>query len=177
MSDPDARAAGERADSRFDRQGIHIGQDVAAAESIPDELNADLVGEYRFPDPRRRRTAGWLYAGLTIGLAVPAVVANGRWWAGALLAAVVAGWHFAAAWPLEVDQEQALSTAASQVPHAVGHASAAIGFSGIRSRPRWHVIVYSADNPPSRRSLVQLDAVTGAVLEEVYTEDLQAISG
>ncbi len=161
-------------DRRLDRQGIYIGKEAAEAEAIPDELNADEVGEYRFPDPQRRRTAAALYGLLALALAITGVVAGPRWWVGAALAGLISVWHVLAAWPLGIDQEQALAAAAAEVPFAVGHASAAIAFSGPRARPRWHVILYSADSPPSQRSLVQLDAVTGAVLDEVYTEMVPA---
>ena len=38
--------------------GIHIPREVAEAEGLPEELDANIVGPYRFPDPRRRRIAG-----------------------------------------------------------------------------------------------------------------------
>ena len=42
----------------------------------------------------------------------------------------------------------------------------------VRSRPQWSVILYSADDPPTQRSLVQLDAITGEPVDEVYTESV-----
>ncbi len=152
--------------------GIHVPREVADAEGIPEELDANVVGPYRFPDPRRRSIAGWMYAAGSIVLAVLAVAVADLYWVTAALLAALAVWHFRAAWPLEVEQERALELAAAAAPFAVGHASAAVTFHGIRSRPRWSVIMYSADEPPSRRSLVQLDAVTGEQVEETYTEDV-----
>ena len=41
--------------------------------------------------------------------------------------------------------------------------------AGCRARPVWRILLYSADEPPATRGLVQLDAVDGRVLGE-YTE-------
>ncbi len=163
-------------DSRppIDRKGIYIDAEAAAAEAVPSELDADTVEEYRFPNPRRRRIGGWIYLCLGAAMAAASLVGSTGWWIAAGLSLGVSAWHFVAAWDLNVDQEQALLTAGTAVPFAVGHASAAITFSGWRSRPRWQVIVYSADNPPTRRALVQLDAVEGVVIGETYTEDVPA---
>lgn len=157
----------------IDRQGIYISPETAEQEAVPDELNADLVGDYRFPDPRRRRVAAWIYAGLAVGLFAAAFVSARPWWMGGVIAGVLAVWHRLAAWPLEIDQEQALAIAASRVEFSVGHASAGVSFAGVRSRPRWQVIVYSAENPPSRRALVQLDAVDGSAVGDVYSEAVE----
>lgn len=159
-------------DPSVDRQGIHIPQEVAEASAIPDELNADAIGDYRFPDPRGRRVGGWIYLGLGLGLAVAGLVSSNRWWVGATIAAVLGGWHLVAGWPLLFDQEKAVEMAAQAVGFPVGHASAAVTFRSLRSRPRWHVILYSADSPPTQRALVELDAVAGDQIGEVYVERL-----
>jgi hypothetical protein len=154
--------------------GIHVPREVADAEGLPDELDANIVGPYRFPDPRRRGLAGWMYVGGAAVLTGLAITVAPLYWVSALLVAVLAVWHFRAAWPLEVDQETALQVGAAMAPFAVGHASAAVTFHGVRSRPQWSVIMYSADDPPSRRALVRLDAITGQPVAEVYTEDVPA---
>jgi hypothetical protein len=152
--------------------GIHVPREIADAEGLPEELDANIVGPYRFPDPNRRRIAGWMYAAGAVVLGALAVTVAPLYWVTAVLMAILAIWHFRASWPLAIDQEKALELGASLAPFAVGHASAAVTFHGLRSRPRWSVIMYSADDPPTRRSLVQLDAVTGESVEEVYTESV-----
>jgi hypothetical protein len=154
--------------------GIHIPAEVAEAEGVPDELDSSIVGPYRFPDPRRRRLSGWIYLGVAVLLAGLAVN-QPLMWLGVGLLVVLAGWHLAASWPLEIDQETALAKAATHVGFPVGHASAAITFIGWRSRPRWHVVMYSADEPPTQRALVQFDAVTGDLADEVYTEEVPEV--
>lgn len=149
--------------------GIHIPLDVAEAEGLPEELDANIAGPYRFPDPRRRRTAGWIYTLVAAALIVPASSVP-LFWVGVGVLAVLAAWHFAAGWRLGLEQEEALARAAAQVPFAVGHASAALTFHGMRARPRWSVVMYSADEPPTERALVEFDAVSGTSVGEPYVE-------
>ena len=82
---------------------------------------------------------------------------------------LVAAYHFVAGWPLRIDQTDALAVASRTVGFPVGHASAQLGWRGLLSRPAWRILVYSADEPPSIRGLVELDAVDGHVLGD-YTE-------
>lgn len=151
--------------------GIHIPGEVAEAAGVPEDLDAGTVGPYRFPDPGRRRVAGFVYSAAALVCGVLAV-ATPRFLVGALILAVLAVWHLLAGLPLGIDQEEALARAAAVVPFAVGHASAAVTFHGLRGRPRWQVVVYSADEPPSRRGLVQFDGATGRPVGEPYVEDV-----
>jgi hypothetical protein len=140
-----------------------------------DELPADLdvtayVGPYLFPSPRRRLVAaGWLVAVAVGALAGYAASGNGGLLAGAIALLVIAGYHALAAWPLVVDQTEALVVATRTVGFPVGHASAQLTWRGLRSRPTWRILLYSADTPPSTRGLVELDAVDAHVLGH-YTE-------
>jgi hypothetical protein len=88
----------------------------------------------------------------------------------ALLLGVTALYHYLAGWPLKIDQTEALAVASRTVGFPVGHASAQLAWRGLRSRPTWRILLYSADEPPSIRGLVELDAVDGAVIGE-YTEE------
>ena len=147
--------------------GIHIPRDLADAEGVPEELDANLLGEYRFPDPSRRRVAGVVYLVLAVVLAVVGTTA-----AAVAIVAVIGVWHLLAAHPLRIEQEEAAAIAAGAVDFAVGQVSAAVAFAGLRARPRWQVILYPATEPPDRRALVQIDAVTGTLTDEVYVEEL-----
>jgi hypothetical protein len=144
--------------------------DESPHDELPEELDVTLVGAYQFPDVRRRRIAGSI---LVAAAASSAAIGIGADNAGLIAAAAVLGavgaYHFVAAWPLHVDQTEALAVASRTVGFPVGHASARVMFRGLRSRPVWQVLLYSADEPPSIRGLVELDAVDGAVLGD-YTE-------
>ncbi|MCU1429856.1 MAG: hypothetical protein JWL83_3856 [Actinomycetia bacterium] len=143
----------------------------ATGDQLPEDLDVTAyVGPYVFPDIRRRRIAASLYAivaalslwaGLTSG--------NGGLIAAAIIIGVFALYCLAAAYPLRIDQTEALAVASRAVGFPVGHASAQLAWRGLRSRPTWRILVYSADEPPSVRGLVELDAVDGRVIGE-YTE-------
>ncbi len=156
---------------RVDREGIFIEKDLAEQLDIEEELDSQVVGPYRFPTPMRRRISGWI---LLVGAVVLPLVVDGAWLP-ALGFAALAVWQLMSSWPLNIDENQALELAAREVSFPVGHASAAITFSGWRSRPRWNVVVYSASEPPDQRAMVVLDAVSGELSETAYTEDIPAV--
>jgi len=152
-------------------------------EEQGDELPADLdvtsyVGMYTFPDIRRRRIPGIAYLVLAFVF--------GALWAthqrnsvlvnkGFLLVAIALGlvglYHLATAWPLAVRDTEALVAAAREVGFPVGHASAQLGWRGLRSRPTWRILLYSGEDPPTRRGLVLVDAVEGQVLDHVVEDN------
>lgn len=140
-------------------------------DQLPEELDVTAyVGPYVFPNINRRRIPAVMYAAL-------AVLCFAGWvWstntgllAAAVLLAAISAYHFATAWNLAVDQTQALVVATRAVGFPVGHASAQLAWRGLRSRPVWRILLYSADEPPTMRGLVELDAVDGHVMGE-YTE-------
>lgn len=139
---------------------------------LPEDLDAaGFVGPYVFPNNNRRRIPGTLYLVAAAGCAVLWVVAeasalvnDGYLFAAAVLA-VVGAYHLIAGWNLDVDERDALVAATAAVGFPVGHASAQLGWRGLRSRPTWRILVYSADTPPAQRGLVLVDGVDGEVLE------------
>jgi len=142
---------------------------------VTDELPEDLdvttfVGPYIFPNITRRRIPAAMYALLALGCAGAWLVTdNGGLLAVAVVLAAISAYHFAAAWDVRIDETEALLVATRTVGFAVGHASAQLAWRGLRSRPAWRILLYSADEPPTMRGLVELDAVDGHVQGE-YTE-------
>jgi hypothetical protein len=139
---------------------------ASAGDALPEDLDVTAyVGPYLFPDTSRRRTAGILYA-IVAGacLVGSAVSGNTGLLFGGLLLALIAVYQGVAAWPQQIDQTGALAIASREVGFPVGHASGQLTWRGLRSRPAWRILVYSAEDPPSTRGLVELDAVDGHVL-------------
>jgi hypothetical protein len=161
----------DESNAKVDREGIHIERELADSVEIEEELDASVIGPYSFPDPGRRRIAGWV---LGVAGLVAVVAIDGGWIVGAGFA-LLAIWQFLSAWPLAVDENQAMTVAGAAVDFPIGHASAAVRFHGWRSRPRWSVVLYSASEPPDQRALVVVDAVSGDVVEEPYVEDVEAV--
>ena len=152
------------------------------ADDYRDELPEDLdvtgfVGPYAFPDNKRRRIPAAIYLvcgaaliALWIAAGSSAVLVNrGTLVVGVLLVAVGV-YGFVTAYPLSFDETQALAVAGRTVGFAVGHASAQLGWRGLLSRPTWRILLYSADEPPTQRGLVLVDAVDGSVVDS-FVED------
>lgn len=143
-------------------------------DELPDDLNpAGFVGAYLFPDNSRRRWPGAMYLGLaalivaTYALAGDAAVVNDGWLVGAIVLAVVGVFSITSGWRMTVDEKEALVAAQGAVGFGVGHASAQQVWRGLRSRPTWRVLCYSAEEPPAQRGLVLVDAVDGRILEHL----------
>ncbi len=156
---------------------------------LRDELPEDLisvgyVGAYQFPDNSRRRIPGFIYvilaavcAVLWIGARESSPLVNvGMLWAAVALA--VAGViAISSGWRMRIDEREALIAAQQAVGFAVGHASAQQVWHGIRSRPTWRVLCYSAEEPPRQRGLVLVDAVDGHVVEQLVEANPEQWTG
>ena len=153
-------------------------RDEDVTDALPEDLNAaDYVGPYVFPNNNRRRVPGYLYllvgAGCiaTWAIAGPdAVLVNGGFLFAGVLLVLLGAYHLVAGWNLDVDERDALVAATREVGFAVGHASAQLGWRGLRSRPTWRILLYSAEEPPLKRGLVLVDGVDGEIVAH-FVED------
>jgi hypothetical protein len=157
-------------------------------DELPDELDVTgFVGQYTFPDIARRRIPAVIYLVVAAACLLlwvthrgpgPVLVNEGFGWVAVGLA-VVGAYHWAAAWPLNIRETDALVAASLRVGFPIGHASAQLGWSGLRSRPVWRILLYSAEDPPKRRGVVLVDGVDGRVLfdfVEANPEDWSSLS-
>jgi hypothetical protein len=103
-------------------------------------------------------------------LAGDSVYVNGGFVGAAIILAVFGVYHLVTGWDLDVDEQDALVAATRAVGFPVGHASAQMGWRGLRSRPLWRILLYSDENPPAKRGLVLVDGVDGTVVEH-FVED------
>jgi hypothetical protein len=149
---------------------------------LPDDLQpSEFVGAYLFPDNSRRRVPGMIYlvvAGLCVFVrfAFPdAAVVNDGWLLAAGILAAVGVFSLSSGWRMQFDEKQALVQAQQAVGFAVGHASAQQVWRGVRSRPTWRVLCYSVEEPPKQRGLVLVDAVNGAIVEQLVESNPEAV--
>ncbi len=154
----------------------HAVNDVNSNE-IRDQLPSDLdvsafVGPYQFPDNSRRRIPGYLYLGIsTLSLLIWLIsdqssgLVNYGFLVFAIAIAAFAVYVLSSSWKMTVNERDALVHASRAVYFAVGHASAQQVWRGVRSRPTWRVFCYSAQEPPTHRGLVLVDAVDGEIVE------------
>ncbi len=156
-------------------------EDLSDSEHV-DELPADLQPgmvdheDYLFPNNNRRRVPGIIYLVIAAGL-VAAYVINGEGvlmnrgiLAAGIILAVVGVYSIVAGVNLDIDERDALVASSREVGFPVGHASAQLGWRGLLSRPTWRILLYSADNPPTKRGLVLVDGVDGSIVEQ-FVED------
>jgi hypothetical protein len=147
-------------------------------DDLRDELPADLdpsafVGAYQFPDNSRRRWPGVIYLVIAaISVAIyfafdDAAIVNVGWLVGAGVLAVVGVFSISSGWRMHVDETEALVAAQQALGFPVGHSSAQQVWRGLRSRPTWRVLCYSADDPPAERGLVLVDAIDGRIIQHL----------
>lgn len=142
-------------------------------DELPEDLQPELVDhdDYIFPNNNRRRIPGYLYLGIALVLVVvyavrgDGVFVNAGYLLVAALLAVFGGYSLVAGWNLDVDERDALVAAVAEIGFPVGHASAQMGWRGWLSRPVWRMLLYSADEPPSKRGFVLVDGVDGRIIE------------
>lgn len=142
-------------------------------DALPEDLDAaGYVGPYLFPNNNKRRIPGALYLVLAVLCIALWAIAGGDsplvnvgfLWAGIGLA-LFGVYCFVAGWDLDIDERDALVAATREVGFPVGHASAQLGWRGLRSRPTWRILLYSAEEPPKQRGLVLVDGVDGEIVE------------
>jgi hypothetical protein len=165
-------------DSEDSPEGERAGENPVTDDEVTDELPADLdasgyVGPYLFPNNNRRRIPGILYLIIAIICATlwatssdDSVLINDGYLAAAIGLALLGLYHLQAGWNLAYDENDALVAAAGAVGFAVGHASAAMAWRGLRSRPTWRVLVYSGEDPPDQRGLVLVDGIDGEIVAQ-----------
>jgi hypothetical protein len=154
-----------------------VGDDEVRDE-LPEDLNvSEFVGPYVFPNNNRRRVPGYLYLMIGVGCIAlwavagsDAVLVNVGFLSAGLALIAIGAYHLLAGWNLDVDERDALVAATERVAFPVGHASAQLGWRGFASRPTWRILLYSAENPPTRRGLVLVDGVDGEIVAS-FVED------
>ncbi len=154
--------------------------DSEVTDVLPADLDlTQLESDYVFPNNSRRRIPGFIYLGLAVICFLfwfltkngsPVMVNTGVLWA-AIGMAVAALYHFQAGWDLAIDERDALVEAGKATGFTVGHASAQMGWRGLRSRPTWRILLYSAESPPLQRALVLVDGVDGQIVDQLLEDN------
>lgn len=148
-------------------------------DELPAELDVTgLVGPYLFPNNSRRRIPGILY--VVLGLLAIAlwawrqggdpILVNSGFLAGGIGLVLFGLYHLQAGWDLAVDERDALVAATRRVGFPVGHASAQLGWRGVRSRPTWRILLYSNEPEPKSRGFVMVDGVDASIVSS-FVED------
>ena len=139
---------------------------------LPDDLDPRLaVDDYRFPDNSRRRIPAVTavvvgVAAVVAARAVESPLVNDGLLIGGIGVAVFGVYGVLAGTRMRLDETQALVRAQQALGFPVGHASAQLGWRGLRSRPTWRILLYSNEPSPEQRGLVLVDGVDGGIVDQ-----------
>ncbi len=159
-------------------EGINIPSKVAEEQFVPADLNSLAVGNYTVPIPSKRKI--YPYLSLIVLLLfyffslsykfinfIPVF----------LILIFLTIFLFAINNDFYIDQKIIIETILDKIDFAVGYYSIALTFQFKLTsllKPVWTVIVYSSENPPKKRTIIEIDALSGETIDKLYTENLDA---
>ena len=158
--------------------GIEIDKDVAEETLLPDDLNSLAVGSYVVPDPRKRsQYPFFVFAVLVITYLTSLVIDFVTFTPTFIILLFVVIMLFLIDNKFSIQQQEVIEKITDSIEHSIGYYSIALTFLfSIRNilTPVWTVIVYSHENPPQFKTIVEIYAFSGKIVTEPYTENINA---
>ena len=158
--------------------GIEIDKDVAEETLLPDDLNSLAVGSYVVPDPRKRSQYPYfVFAVLVITYLTSLVIDFVTYTPTFIILLFVVILLFLIDNKFRIQQQEVIEKITDSIEHSIGYYSIALTFLfSIRNilTPVWTVIVYSHENPPQFKTIVEINALSGKIVTEPYTENINA---
>ena len=158
--------------------GIEIDKDVAEETLLPDDLNSLAVGSYVVPDPRKRSQYPYfVFAVLVITFLTSLVIDFITFTPTFIILLFVVILLFLIDNKFRIQQQEVIEKITDSIEHSIGYYSIALTFLfSIRNilTPVWTVIVYSHENPPQFKTIVEINALSGKIITEPYTENINA---
>jgi hypothetical protein len=158
--------------------GIEIDKDVAEETLLPDDLNSLAVGSYVVPDPRKRSQYPYfVFAVLVITYLTSLVIDFVTFTPTFIILLFVVIVLFLIDNKFRIQQQEVIEKITDSIEHSIGYYSIALTFLfSIRNilTPVWTVIVYSHENPPQFKTIVEINALSGKIVTEPYTENINA---
>ena len=158
--------------------GIEIDKDVAEETLLPDDLNSLAVGSYVVPDPRKRsQYPFFVFAVLVITYLISLVIGFVTFTPTFIILLFVVIMLFLIDNKFRIQQQEVIEKITDSIEHSIGYYSIALTFLfSIRNilTPVWTVIVYSHENPPQFKTIVEINALSGKIVTEPYTENINA---
>ena len=158
-------------------EGININEDDVQKQNVPDDLNSLAVGSYVIPDPSRRRRFGHLVSIIaSINLLLNYFIDWINFASTSLLLFLVAIFIYLIDNRITLNQNSIIEHLQNIISHSIGYYSIALTFEfelkPLFLNPVWTVIVYSHENPPLLKSIVEINAYSLQLINDVYTEDI-----
>jgi len=158
--------------------GIEIDKDIAEETLLPDDLNSLAVGSYVVPDPRKRKQYPFVVLGVVLLTFITSLIIEFVSFVPVIIIlSIIALLLFVVNNKFQIQQQEVIEKITNNIDHSIGYYSIALtfqfSFKNILT-PVWTVIVYSHENPPINKTIIEINAFSGKVITEPYTENLNA---
>ena len=158
--------------------GIEIDKDIAEETLLPDDLNSLAVGSYVVPDPRKRSQYPYVVLGVVLLSFITSLIIDFVSFVPVIIIlCIVALLLFLVNNRFKIQQQEVIERITNNIDHSIGYYSIALTFQFTFKNiltPVWTVIVYSHENPPLNKTIIEINAFSGKVITEPYTENLNA---
>ncbi len=158
--------------------GIEIDKDIAEETLLPDDLNSLAVGSYVVPDPRKRKQYPYVVLGVVLLSFITSLIIDFVSFVPVIIIlSVIALLLFFVNNKFNIQQQEVIERITNNIDHSIGYYSIALTFQFTFKNiltPVWTVIVYSHENPPLNKTIIEINAFSGKVITEPYTENLNA---
>ena len=158
--------------------GIEIDKDVAKETLLPDDLNSLAVGSYVVPDPSKRKQYPYVVLGVVLLIYITSLMIDFVSFVPVIIIlSIVSLLLFVVNNEFKIRQQEVIEKISNNIDHSIGYYSIALTFQFTLKQiltPVWTVIVYSHENPPSNKTIIEISAFSGRVITEPYTEKLNA---
>ena len=158
--------------------GIEIDKDIAEETLLPDDLNSLAVGSYIVPDPRKRKQYPYFVLGVALLSFITSFIIDFVSFVPVIIIlSIVALLLFVVNNKFKIQQQEVIERITNNIDHSIGYYSIALTFQFTFKNiltPVWTVIVYSHENPPLNKTIIEINAFSGKVITEPYTENLNA---
>ena len=158
--------------------GIEIDKDIAEETLLPDDLNSLAVGSYVVPNPRKRKQYPYVVLGvLLLSFITSLIIDFVSFVPVIIILSTVALLLFLVNNKFKIQQQEVIERITNNIDHSIGYYSIALTFQFTFKNiltPVWTVIVYSHENPPLNKTIIEINAFSGKVITEPYTENLNA---
>ena len=158
--------------------GIEIDKDIAEETLLPDDLNSLAVGSYVVPDPRKRQQYPYIVLSVVLISFIASLMAGFVDFVPVLIIlSFTAFLLFFVDNKFKIQQQEVIEKITNNIDHSIGYYSIALTFQLTFKNlltPVWTVIVYSHENPPLNKTIIEISAFSGRVITDPYTENINA---
>jgi hypothetical protein len=158
--------------------GIDINQEDAEKALLPDDLNSLAVGSYIVPNPNRRKYYP-VYVLLIVAITYIAslLLPFIDFTVSLIILVLVALMLFVINNEFLISQDEVIEKILNFIDHPIGYYSIALTFLfNLKNilTPVWTTIIYSHESPPKLKTIIEINAYSGEILGDTYTESINA---